>query len=434
MKGFHLSEDAWRKDRDPDGWKARLETYLETDIDPSDQAEMIEHIEDPRAPDYVEPVPRLREDVRILRIFFSPPSPVQVIARPVEGSSLVVYGGGDASGEGFGGQLRQKGMRPLLRRGFWCPADADNSSNWRELRNLIDTLAEDVRHGRLAGREVWLATDNSTAAFAYHKVTSSSKKLHEMITELRMLTIRGNFILHIYHIAGTRMIASGIDALSRGELHVDALERSMTTLMPLHLSPITRSPQLKQWLSTWIGHAMKIAEPADWFHQAQQSGLYQRESPTFWVWDLPPAAALDALEELGNGRLKRHELLTGVVIVPHLLSTEWFRRFTRTVDLYFTIPAGGIPEWDDSMYESLTIGLYLPLFRCEPWDWKRVPFVVPLGRSLSAMYQSGDPSAGDILCKFWKSSTGIAFLPKRMVRSMLQSPSWRRFLSFPPGR
>jgi hypothetical protein len=97
---------------------------------------------------------------------------------------------------------------------------SDESSNWRELRNLIDTIKIEAKAGRLVGKEVWLATDNSTAANAFHNGTSTSKSLHAMITELRLLTLKGNFVLQLYHIAGTRMIESGIDALSRGELDI----------------------------------------------------------------------------------------------------------------------------------------------------------------------------------------------------------------------
>jgi hypothetical protein len=41
-----------------------------------------------------------------------------------------------------------------------------------------------------------------------------------------------------------------------------------------------------------------------------------------WVWNLHPGAALDALEELGQARLKRHEILMGVFIIPKSLRPE----------------------------------------------------------------------------------------------------------------
>ena len=320
---------------------------------------------------------------------------------------------------------------PLLRRGFWKADESDESSNWRELRNLIDTIQEEAEKGSLVGKEVWLATDNSTAAFAFYKGASTSKLLHQMVIELRMIALQGNFVIHIYHIAGTRMIESGIDALSRGELHVAALEASVHIVMPLHLSPTQRSPVLKSWLESWLGLEFTITEPGDWFYAAQQSDALSNDSPSVtWVWDLPPAAAIHALEELGVGRLKRHNLLRGVVLIPHLLSHEWFRRFSRIVDVYFQIPAGGIPEWPTEMHEPLTIGLYLPLFRHQPWDWKQVPFMVPFGCAMSSMYRKGDPSAGSHLREFWRASSRVTDLSYGLVRNLLQNKSWYRFLHF----
>jgi hypothetical protein len=60
---------------------------------------------------------------------------------------------------------------------------------------------------------------------------------------------------------------------------------------------------------------------------------------------LPPAAALDALEELGQGRLKRHNLMLDVIVIPAVLQPDWLRKFVKVTDLYFFIPSGAIPEW-----------------------------------------------------------------------------------------
>jgi hypothetical protein len=257
-----------------------------------------------------------------------------------------------------------------------------------------------------------------------------------MVTELKLLSLRGNFVLNSFHISGTRMIQIGVDALSRGELHVGALGASCSSAAPLHLSPIQRSPLLKGWVQSWTCDGAKIATPESWFHEAQQAGdyteLYQKSQT--WVWDLPPAAAIHALEELGNGRLKRHGVLRGIVLVPQLLQPEWLRRFTRIVDFYFVIPAGAIPEWPQDMHESLTVGIFLPLLRCKPWSWRCVPFLVPLGRTLSGLYKKGDPSAGIILRKFWHVCGRVAYLPERLVCEVLQAPSWARFLGLSAER
>jgi hypothetical protein len=349
-------------------------------------------------------------------------TPTQVIERPVAGAHSLAFGGGDASGEGYGSLISPLGMPPLLRRGFW---GVSGSSNWREMRNLLEAIREEARLGRLIGCDVWLTTDNSTAEASFYKGRSSSPDLDAMVLELRLLAIAGNFILHLVHIAGTRMIELGIDALSRGELHLGALMGATAArVIPLHLHPLERSEDLKHWLSSWLP-SYKVASPDDWFYNAHGGGHYDipSEPLDLWVWTLPPAAALIALEELGNARLKRHALLRGVVLVPSLLRPEWFRRFRRCVDFYFFVPAGSVPAWPSSMHEPLTVGIFLSLLRFSPWDWKRVRFLVSFGLSLSAMYKAGDPSTGNLLREFWDASSWIARMPERLVRDLLLHPS-----------
>ena len=151
LKGFHLSENSWRPNRDEDGWKLPPDHAAEEDPSLLVPMENMPPNVDDDEPPMIIPVPRLQEDVEALLTLFDPPTPVQIIARPVQGSCLVAYGGGDASGEGFGGQIKPIGDKARLRRGFWCPAKADESSNWRELRNLVDLIHEEATSGRLVG-------------------------------------------------------------------------------------------------------------------------------------------------------------------------------------------------------------------------------------------------------------------------------------------
>jgi len=89
----------------------------------------------------------------------------------------VVYGGGDTSGEGLGSLTRPLGMSPLFRGGFWCFEVSEKSSNFREFKNLLEAIWEEVRLNRLMGPEAWIATDNSTAEAAFTKGRSSSPEL-----------------------------------------------------------------------------------------------------------------------------------------------------------------------------------------------------------------------------------------------------------------
>jgi len=67
------------------------------------------------------------------------------------------------------------------------------------------------------GHEAWIATDNGTAEAAFTKGQPSSPELDKMVLELRELALEGGFILKLFHVAGTTMIALGIDGASQGD-------------------------------------------------------------------------------------------------------------------------------------------------------------------------------------------------------------------------
>ena len=81
-------------------------------------------------PETVASVPCLQLDMNALEKIFMGDTPIQVIERPVSGARSLAFGGGDASGEGFGSLISPLDMPPLLRQGFW---NVTGSSNWREM-------------------------------------------------------------------------------------------------------------------------------------------------------------------------------------------------------------------------------------------------------------------------------------------------------------
>ena len=134
LQGFFLSENVWRPDRDPQGYKVPLVQMDEDNLDADEVEDLAEILAafggdevaqeaalaeyagdiDPQAPMVVMGVSQLGHDVAALLCFFKGETPVQVVERPVSGASCMVYGGGDASGEGFGTLTTPLGMPPLL--------------------------------------------------------------------------------------------------------------------------------------------------------------------------------------------------------------------------------------------------------------------------------------------------------------------------------
>jgi len=72
----------------------------------------------------------------------------------------LAYGFMDGSGEGLGSYVLGAEERNRMRVGFWCTEVSKRSSNYREFRNLLETVREAAAAGRLAGAEVFMFTDN----------------------------------------------------------------------------------------------------------------------------------------------------------------------------------------------------------------------------------------------------------------------------------
>ena len=102
----------------------------------------------------------MKSDLRALTKLFELVTPPD---RLIRGFSIDVarYGFGDASKAGFGASWQEKNGISY-RFGTWGKDVADASSNFRELKNLVDTLGLMARRGELKGLEIFIFTDNST--------------------------------------------------------------------------------------------------------------------------------------------------------------------------------------------------------------------------------------------------------------------------------
>jgi hypothetical protein len=113
------------------------------------------------------------------------------------------YGFGDASLAGFGSTVQcPSGVHS--RFGLWGKDKEDKSSNYRELRNLVETVEEEAGKSYLKNSKLWLFMDISTAKSCFYKGGSSSKLLHELILRLKKAKICHGFVLYLVHaVAGT---------------------------------------------------------------------------------------------------------------------------------------------------------------------------------------------------------------------------------------
>jgi len=402
LKGIHLTVDGWRPDRDGDGWRVRKrgkggDRRVEEEWGGKEVGWVVTSSE---APKRVALVPRFGTDSEALSQFFGPPLPP---VRRVRCKIVIecFYGFGDASGTGFGSTFAEgkAGYRVHYRFGQWCSEISEESSNYRELRNLVDAVEELVVQKELRGVEIFLFTDNSTAEGAFWKGNSSSRKLFELVLRLKKLEWEFGLNLHVVHVSGKRMIAQGTDGMSRADFTEGVMAgHPMGDYVPLHLGVGERSASLLEWALGWLGGLgtclgePSVLSPEDWFCRGQAAGIH--------IWAPPPAAAEVVVEQVGKARHKRPTNLH-VIVVPRLMTGRWRRAMARQADFYFRIPIGTV-LWGNAMFEPVLILVSLPFLSHRPWMLEHKDSMDGLvGNLLAAgVWEAGAGHVGSLLRKF----------------------------------
>jgi hypothetical protein len=353
----------------------------------------------------------------------------------------ILYGFADASGRGFGSTvLGEDGTR--YRIGVWDPDTEDESSNFREFENVVETLEEEAKGGHLKGAVIHLCTDNSTVEAALYKGNSSSRKLFELVLRLRTLEMQESVRILVSHVSGERMKAEGTDGTSRGQLREGVcIGARMLDFIPWNLSAIDRTPLLVPWLKTWLGDKAEFLDPAGWFTRGHDHlggapdplGFWIHDiSPGHFVWTPPPAAADVALEEMRKARIKRQDS-THIFICPRLLTPEWQKQLWKTADLIFMIPPGS-PGWPIEMFEPLTVGIVFPFLRNRPWQLKGSPKMFFLARQVHKMFEEKNVDEGSFLRKLLLDCWRLHAMPADVVRRLLFFESLGDVLCEPLGK
>ena len=430
LKGLHLSIDSWRPMRDDDGWKfshKEARVWLEHKLGEGITEEAIYELLNSGAPGTVQPVERFFDDLDFLTQFFSSKSPPKVMVRATC-LHLVVYGFGDASGTGFGSTFTvANGIS--YRIGVWGPDESDESSNWKEFTNVVESLEEEAKSGRLDNSQVYFCTDNSTVEAALYKGSSKSRKLLSLVIRVKLLETQRGIRIFVSHVSGLRMIAEGGDGVSRGSLNEGVMAGdTMLSSIPWHLFATERSPSLFSWLCSWAGATLEPLTPTDWFQKGhdirgwkkQPGEPFQRPVLAAGVfgWFPPPAAADVAIEQLRIARIKRQDS-SHVFVCPRLLCPVWLKQLNKACDLVFKIPVGA-PGWPSAMFEPLLIGICFPFLRSEPWQLKGTPKLSWVARKLHDVRKDTDLDRGPFLRQFWHLAHRLRSMPQRLVPRVLR--------------
>jgi hypothetical protein len=180
----------------------------------------------------VRPAPRFLQDLKYLSQLMDAEMPLRQLYQAKHSAALFIIG--DASSKAKGAVVvSQYGLDYEL--GVWAEQWRGKSSNVREAKNLTDCLerlaAESVKlaaqvakqletlnaDNALADHKVFVLTDNLEFEGSYYKGHSTSRELSNIVFHLYKAQRAGGFILHVLHILGKRMKATGLDGLSRGD-------------------------------------------------------------------------------------------------------------------------------------------------------------------------------------------------------------------------
>ena len=451
LKGIYLTMESWRVGRDEDGWKLSTKGWIEAlagefedgmkDMSLNEGKAFYKERKQGPVKEEVKVVPRLKGDLIALQDLFSSVTPPRRLVRG-KAISEFIYGFGDASGAGFGASWEDRG-KVQYRFGTWGKDMDNSSSNFRELKNLVDTLEEMNEKGKLRGIEVFLFTDNTTAENAFFKGTSSNEKLFNLVLDIRRLEMNGGCKVHFCHVAGTRMIDQGSDGLSRGNLSEGVMKgTSMSSFIPLNKTAFERSGSLEAWLRGWTDESVTRLEPEDWFergHDLLRTGttncdgrwIPEYEAGSF-IWSPAPAAAETALEELRKARHKRQDS-THVFIVPRLMEPHWRRHLYRSADVVLTLPAGH-PAWPSEMHEPLIIALFYPFLSYRPWQVRKAPVIVALAEQLQRVWKTDGGSEGPVLRQLWDGPRRLANMSEVLAWKVLCSKQGFSFSDCKSGK
>jgi len=312
-------------------------------------------------PVYVMPAPRFLQDLKYLSQLIDADTPSRQLYRAKHSTALFVIG--DASGRVEDVVVvYQHGLDYEL--GTWSVEWRGKSSNVREAKNLTDRLerlaAESVgpaaqvqvvkqldtlnTNSALADHEVFVLTDNSAFEGSYYKGHSTSRELSDIVFRLYKAQRVGGFILHVLHISGKRMKATGVDGLSRGD-HTEGMMASEDPMsfLPFHQGADTRwRGRVGKWVRS--DHAQDPKQERDWgglpLEEVNQDNMFELKNvKAARLWMFPPMAMEVAIELLWEDKLA-HPQWPHVFVVPPFMTHMWRRDLGKSADILFTVPAG----------------------------------------------------------------------------------------------
>jgi hypothetical protein len=199
---------------------------------------------------------------------------------------------GSGSGDTFEWVDSGKGSLPRMEAlmGAWNGTVHIFTSNWREIRTVVETLKiEEVVFNKLRGRMVFNFTDNEVTSNIFKKGSSKTLSLNRLVQQLKAPELALGCRLEVIHVPGTTMITQGTDGLSRG-IWANGFNTYFKSFTVDVFLPALSSLSLTKWA---LGYIKIHEEYAPWWNVVTDNSLWEPKklmhTNTFWV--LSPGVA-----------------------------------------------------------------------------------------------------------------------------------------------
>ena len=227
------------------------------------------------------------------------------------------------------------------------------------------------------------------------------------------------------------MIEKGSDGLSWGNLKVVVMAgKDMLSFVPIHLSELDRSDNLKPWLESFAGTNTEFLSPEQWLtrgHNLDETNwevnydgmkLLMLKKGTF-IWTPPPCAGEAAVEALRRAIHKRKDS-HHIFIIPRLMEPTWRKHLHKAADLIVSLKPGH-KDWPNHMHEPLTIAFIFPFIRHKPWQLRGSIQILALGRALSGVWMGNPGSERLIFPELWSYQVRLENMLKKLACKLLCS-------------
>ena len=240
---------------------------------------------------------------------------------------------GDGSGTGAGGTLNFTSPQVITTsitlevwKGVWSPHVASFSSNWKEMRTLLQTLENEKSTGgvRVKNRRLLYFTDNMVTYDVFRRGSSKSTPLWKLFLDIKLLEIELGCLVQVIHVPGTSMILQGTDGLSRGVEMQTLGSYKSNSLVSLLWRAAPATPVVLNWILSVLPPLWPAS--TSWLFQTDfsdwsRSSFLCRSA----LWCISPSFARQAILQALSVWVESPTTNGHIFLVPRILQRDFGR-------------------------------------------------------------------------------------------------------------